>query len=92
VALVDWQGDGSTDECFGIAPGRTIWHAWRNSGAWKEMPNGGRADDTYSAYTAWDRDNARGISVQVYGSGQWGSEYRNGAWSAWFRCGWYGVS
>src|SRR5689334_7414312 len=50
IALVDWQDDGSHDECFGIAPKRTIWHAWRNSGGWQQMPHNGLADDVWAGY------------------------------------------
>src|SRR4051812_35260023 len=38
------------DEWFVIAPNGTIWHAWPNSGGWKEMPNDGNADDTWNCY------------------------------------------
>ena len=44
VLVVDWQT--SSDECFGIATDRTIWHVWPNSGGWKPMPGGGHADLT----------------------------------------------
>jgi hypothetical protein len=41
----DWTGDGRYDECFGIAPDRTIWHDWSTSGGWVQMPDrDGRAD------------------------------------------------
>jgi hypothetical protein len=46
VMKVDWDGNGSTDECFGVAPDRTIWHEWSTSNGWRQMPgSGGRADD-----------------------------------------------
>jgi hypothetical protein len=46
VQHADWNWDDKTDECFGIAPDRTIWHAYRTSGGWLKMPHNSRADDT----------------------------------------------
>jgi hypothetical protein len=46
VMVVDWQT--SSDECFGIATDRTIWHAWPNSNGWHRMPGGGHADFIYN--------------------------------------------
>lgn len=82
ILKVDWQTDGTDDECFGIAPDRSIWHAWRNSGAWQAMPHGGRADDTFSAYYDYP-DGNRVVEVHVNCSGTWTSTYRNGAWQPW---------
>jgi len=86
VLKVDWEDAGTgTDECFGIAPGRTIWHAWPGSGGWKEMPNNGRADDTWLPYYSGGR---RGISVLVASSGNIYCSTRNAGpgWGAWFNC------
>jgi hypothetical protein len=87
IALVDWQQDGSIDECFGIAPDSTIWHAWRNSGGWKQMPHNGRADDTDAAY--YHPNGNRFITVFVYGQFSvkeyWESTYSNGSWGPWYR-------
>jgi len=51
VLKVDWE-DANTvvDECFGVAPDRTIWHAWPGSGGWQEMPNNGRADNMLTPF------------------------------------------
>jgi hypothetical protein len=87
VMLVDWEDAGTgTDECFGIAPNRTIWHAWPGSGGWKQMPNNGRADDTWAPY--YSSDGRRGVSVYVSGSSsRWCSTRNFGpGWGAWFRC------
>jgi hypothetical protein len=87
ILYVDWEDAGtSTDECFGIAPGRTIWHAWPGSGGWKVMPNNGRADDTWVPY--YSADGRRGVSVYVAASnGTWCSTRNAGpGWGAWFRC------
>jgi hypothetical protein len=87
VLRVDWE-DANTapDECFGVAPNRTIWHAWPGSGGWKEMPNNGRADDTWLPY--YSNDGRRGISVYVASAnGTWCSTRNHGpGWGAWFRC------
>jgi hypothetical protein len=61
IAEVDW---GGFSECFGIAPDGTIWHAWRNSGVWQQMPDNVRADHISFAYR--DRDGHRGIAVEVH--------------------------
>lgn len=45
IALADWNRDGRTDECFGIAPDRRIYHAWPASNGWDPMPNNGLADN-----------------------------------------------
>lgn len=87
ILLVDWEDAGTgTDECFGVAPGRTIWHAWPGSGGWKQMPNNGRADDTWGAY--YSADGRRGVQVYVAGSNSVFCSTRNAGpgWGAWFRC------
>ena len=60
VMVVDWVT--SSDECFGIAPDRTIWHAWPNSGGWKVMPGGGHAD-LINAEILERSDGIREVSV-----------------------------
>lgn len=45
IYKVDWDRDGTVDECFGVAPDRTIWHEWARSNGWVRMPGGGLADD-----------------------------------------------
>jgi hypothetical protein len=86
ILAVDWDGSGTYDECFGIAPGRTIWHEWPGSGGWKQMPNNGRADDTWIWYTS--NDGRRGVSVWVAASNSTWCSTRNfgPGWGAWFRC------
>jgi hypothetical protein len=90
IALVDWQQDGSVDECFGIAPdskGKTIWHAWRNSGGWKEMPHNGHADDTGAGYRHSNGNRYFTVSVEVRYEvyEDWESTYSNNAWGPWYR-------
>lgn len=87
ILVVDWEDANTTaDECFGISPGRAIWHAWPGSGSWVQMPNNGRADDTWSAY--YSNDGRRGVSVYVAASGNvWCSTRNFGpGWGAWFIC------
>jgi hypothetical protein len=87
VVVVDWQASTS-DECFGIATDRTIWHAWPGSGGWKPMPGNGHAD---AIHTIWD--NAAGdrqVGVYVAASPtDWCQDYsRSGGWTgSWYRCG-----
>ena len=45
IAVAYWDGDLYYDECFGISPDRRIYHVWRASPGWVEMPNNGRADN-----------------------------------------------
>jgi hypothetical protein len=81
VMTVQWYG-GATHECFGIAPDRSIWHVWENSGGWKRMPNGGRADNTIRAFSS-SNPHTRYIQVCVLGSGTWESQNVNGTWRSW---------
>lgn len=81
----DWNGDGYFDEYFVVADNRTIWHVWPNSGRWWEMPNGGRADDTYKCY--WGGGH-RVVEVWVNGSGSWYSWCDSaGNWHGWYKSG-----
>jgi hypothetical protein len=87
VMVVDWAT--SSDECFGIAPNRTIWHAWPGSGGWKLMPGNGRADFVYPAIVENLTTGYRGVSVFVSAnSSLWCQNYnRSGGWTAsWYRC------
>ncbi|GAB1645224.1 hypothetical protein [Krasilnikovia sp. MM14-A1259] len=85
IRSADWNKDGRTDECFGIAPGRTIWHAWPNSGGWKQMPNNGRADEVVTSFK-----NSRGqheVTVRVFDAD--GHEYCStltSSWQPWVHC------
>ncbi|KUM73440.1 hypothetical protein [Streptomyces curacoi] len=84
-AYADWDGNGTTDEIFAIAPNRKIYHSWDAANGWKEMPNGGRADYTIQACWA---DGRRTITVSV-GNGQsqgvrWSSHF-NQRWIGWYK-------
>lgn len=86
VMDVNWFGSGRY-ESFGIAPGRSIWHAWPGSGSWKQMPNGGLADDTSNAYENRSTGQ-RVVEVWVAGSNSlWCiSDPGNGVWGGWWNC------
>ena len=87
IFVVDWYNDGSNVECFGIAPGRTIWHAWPGSGRWQQMPNGGRADTVTNAFLTGEFLD-RTIQVHVTSSGNYFCSTDNGSgiWSPWTLC------
>ena len=86
VMVVDWVT--TVDECFGIAPDRTIWHAWPGSGGWKRMPGNGRADHMYTDIVEWS-DGVRTVPVFVGSGSYWCQNYYPGAgWEGvWYRCG-----
>ncbi|MGW6746028.1 hypothetical protein ACWGDX_35725 [Streptomyces sp. NPDC055025] len=72
-----------TQECFGIAPSGTIWHAWPGSGGWKEMPHGGRAAFFLNAYEfGW----AKAVQVMTTSGTVWCSlnSYSTNTWTAWY--------
>ncbi|WIX85640.1 hypothetical protein [Amycolatopsis sp. DG1A-15b] len=81
VLVVDWA-TSSTNECFGIAPDRTIWHAWTGSGGWKVMPGNGRADYIYDVGENV-ANGARVVMVSVAGSTSLWCQYyyRDGGWT-----------
>jgi hypothetical protein len=88
VVAVDWDSNGCADEAFGIAPDRSIWHAWPNSARWIQMPNAGKADDMWHAYR--NGNGQRQVEVCVFSqpnddtnSKVWYSYY-NGGWLGWF--------
>lgn len=72
-------------EYFHIAPSGTIWHIWSGASSWKEMPNGGRADDT-AGCTYEASGNGDGVLVRV-GSTLWYSHQNNSPANVWY--GWY---
>ncbi|MEU7577609.1 hypothetical protein AB0B50_08400 [Streptomyces sp. NPDC041068] len=76
-----WDSSAGYDETFVIAPDRTIWHIWARSGGWKQMPNGGRADNM----AGYDTSNGRTVAVWV-GSVKWCTNYKNNKWNAWHKC------
>jgi hypothetical protein len=84
VMRVDWDGGGSTDECFGIAPDRTIWHDWATSGGWQILRRDGRAD--CMAGWAWHPHTPyRRVYVGVVGYGLYSTELSTvtGEWQPW---------
>ncbi len=84
VLPVDWNADGLTDECFGIGTNRGIYHEWRTSNGWKEMPNGGRADDMvgYVSYA----NGGKTVIVNVLKSGFYCSSVGASGWQTWVPC------
>lgn len=85
VIEANYDYTGATEECFGIAPNRTIWHAWPNSGGWKQMPNNGRADNMAGWYK--NGDGRVGVIVYVNSVGDYCSLRNQGpGWGGWFRC------
>ncbi len=80
----DWDGNGTTDETFVVAPNRTIWHTWKAAGGWKEMPHNGRADGVQN----YVRSNHTGIGrvVNVIANGvSYYSSYSQGKWWGWYK-------
>ncbi|WP_461119406.1 hypothetical protein [Saccharothrix stipae] len=89
VIVVNWAS--TSDECFGIATDRTIWHAWPNSDGWHRMPGGGYADSI--AYLRFlenpDPDiKFRRVVVYTVSSDKfWCQEYVIPRWDGyWFEC------
>jgi hypothetical protein len=77
----DWDHDGRVDEMFVIAPNRTIWHDWKNSGGWKVTPGNGRADNVDGT-----RADAYQRCVWVYvrsGQTHWKNCFYSGTWHNW---------
>lgn len=86
VMVVDWVT--SSDECFGIATDRTIWHTWPGSGGWKRMPGNGHADFINSDIWEWT-DGVRTVSVFVVSNGSYWCQnyYPVDGWEGfWYRC------
>jgi hypothetical protein len=56
------------DECFAIAPSRSIWHTWPGAGGWKQMPGNGHADEFYGFFNLYTNagDTYTGHAVQVH--------------------------
>ncbi|MFI0934106.1 hypothetical protein ACH4RG_20565 [Streptomyces sp. NPDC021019] len=82
--ILDVNWGGARFESFGIAPNRTIWHAWPGSGEWKEMPHNGKADNVGAAAMS---GSYRSVSVWVNNSGYWCTvDTGNGRWSRWAFC------
>ncbi|MDX3190106.1 hypothetical protein PV458_16995 [Streptomyces sp. MN03-5084-2B] len=86
VWVVGWQG-GSTYECFGIAPDRTIWHAWPGSGGWKPMPGNGRADFVFDAWDNTAGDRRITVYVTAISTPYCQNYSRSGGWTGhWYPC------
>jgi hypothetical protein len=81
VMLVQWYGE-ATDECFGIARDRSIWHTWIGAGGWRKMT--GRADYPTAAYTKSYNPYTRAIHVCVMGSGIWENDDVDSTWEGWW--------
>lgn len=83
VLKVNWNAhqDRTVDEVFAVASSRKIYHIWKNSGGWKEMPNSGRAVDTVHAY--WGH-GGRTVVVKAAGGSHWRSTYKSSAWRGWY--------
>jgi len=84
VQHANWNGVGAPDECYGIAPGRTIWHAWPGH-SWVQMPNAGRADNTLPPQLAGGNHR---MVVYVAGppASHWYTDLHCAAWTGWARC------
>jgi hypothetical protein len=85
VIVVDW--DHTSDECFGIATDRTVWHTWPNSGGWTPMAGGAHADGIYSV---GPEDSYGNKSVSVFvnsNSSVWAQDYDyiDGWKGSWYR-------
>ncbi|KOX21232.1 hypothetical protein ADK67_27675 [Saccharothrix sp. NRRL B-16348] len=90
VYKVDWAT--TSDECFGIGPDRKIWHAWPNSGGWKQMPGGGYADHIATPFleNTDPRSKYRRLAVYTQSSNTfWCQDYILPAgWDGiWYACG-----
>ena len=79
IIIHTWPGN--VRECFGIAPNRAIYHIWKNSSTWVEMPNGGRADDMVAAQLTSD-GRFHSVYVHVNGNGDYYS-YLTNQWQPW---------
>ena len=60
VMVVDWRY--TSDECFGIATDRTIWHTWVGAGGWKRMGGNFHADDIETTLSELT-DGSKGVVV-----------------------------
>lgn len=87
VMVVDWVT--SSDECFGIATDRTIWHTWPGSGGWTPMPGGGHADLIHTGIVELP-DGFRAVSIYAQSNNTyWCQNYEptKGGWSGdWYLC------
>jgi hypothetical protein len=62
--VAEW-GTGTAQECFVIAPDRTIWHTWRNAGGWYPVRADGRADFMFAVDRYHSSSGARYRMVMV---------------------------
>lgn len=87
VMVVDWAT--SSDECFGIATDRTIWHTWPGSGGWTPMPGNGHADDIYPLIVENLSTGYRSVTVVIPGAAIpfWCQDYTPSTdWTGWYAC------
>jgi hypothetical protein len=67
ILMPDWDGNGDdVDECFGVAPDRTIWHTWRGAGDWFRVPGDGRADDMIEVFWSPGAGDSERYNIVVY--------------------------
>jgi hypothetical protein len=82
----DWSGDGKYDECFGIAPDRTIWHVYRSSNGWKQMVGNGRADDTLDTVNSGGGNYYIIVYVANPASHWYNLHSGSDGWGSWYKC------
>jgi hypothetical protein len=81
---VGWVNSG-VDECFGVAPDRSIWHIWRGVNGWYEMPGNGRGDNMNKVsigYNINTRHYMRAVCIWAGGKDYCNFD-DNGVWSGW---------
>ncbi|GAA3389030.1 hypothetical protein [Cryptosporangium minutisporangium] len=89
VFIVDWERNGSEDECFGIGTDRKVFHIWSTWTAWRQMDTAsagpGIADDIYKIRTR--QDGWHEVIVRIGANDLWITSGATGlGWSAWIRC------
>jgi len=88
VQHANWDNVGLPDECYGVAPNRTIWHAWPGH-TWEVMPSGGLADNTLPAQLI---GSTRRMVVFVAGppASHWHIDFPTNvpgaSWGRWSQC------
>jgi len=86
VMHADWNNDGYTDECIGIAPDRTIWHAWRTSQRWEQLGRKDARADCTTGTTGVSYLDLRTVNVAVFGKGTWSIDFNpDDGWGAWHK-------
>ena len=85
VMHADWTGDGITDECIGIAPNRTIWHAWRTSQQWEQLGRPSARADCTQSWIANPDLSRREVNVTVFDKGTWTNFDPANGWGDWHK-------